>query len=226
MSGKVEIYSIHTNKGWAHKIAILNCGEVVRALDLAKNIYKNALKVETELCGRKVEIEVEDSSSRKHTRKYAWLPQDLVKAVIEVEEYIGGAKEVKMVEGEGEIKARIEEVTQEDEKYIIKKKYQVYYWTDGKETIEIAKEYIEGKKELKGLPEIQAKLIKAPQGSLLIVKGDTYPVKGELKRLGFRWNGLDRYWELKNADEKDIEKLKEALEGKAKIEVEIKDFTG
>ena len=48
--------------------------------------------------------------------------------------------------------------------------------------------------------------------SSLVIKGSTYPIKDQLKALGFRWQGFEKYWA------KRVASIEEAIELAQKIQ--------
>jgi len=204
----------HTSK---HNIVGISvCDTILDAYELTKGIpRKDQREVEKEICGRRVTIEVENWDARSgKLRRYARVPRDLVKAVVQL------SPTVELIEGEGEIKTEEVVETKKEDNKLFRDKFLYYYYVEpnGNKRL-LKKQFVEREVEYVGKPKVIVTAKDTVNGVKLIIEGDTYPIRSLLKKYKFKWDSISRYWYRYVRNEEDrkqihefAQKLKEVAE--------------
>jgi len=150
-----------------------------------------------------IEVEVVDRSSRKNRHVCVYVPSDAVLAVIKEHASSSGWKGYQL-EGEGKIVGEVEEKTfiNGNKEVIVREK--VYKYVNGDLVVELKRSRMGLETRLLSKP----RLIVTKSNGYLMVAGDTYHVKDQLKSLGFRWDSLKKQW-AKIFDEETMGRLRE-----------------
>jgi len=182
-------------------MAVLRNGQLVDPEALARNLSSGDV-VEMNIGG--VKVLVTDQSSSKNYRIYVQVPASKVMAVIS-ESKSSRKWSGFRVEGEGEVVGEVmENVIESGNKRIIKR-VKTYYYVNGDLKIPLKSEYLGVETQLIGKPRVA---IRRQDGKVLVT-GDTYQIRDQLKALKFRWDPLSRAWYIPELDEATRQRLSE-----------------
>jgi hypothetical protein len=185
-------------------MAVLRNGQLVDPEALARNLSSGDV-VEMNIGG--VKVLVTDQSSSKNYRIYVQVPASKVMAVISESKSSRKWSGFK-VEGEGEVVGEVMENLVEAGNKRITKRVKTYYYVNGDLKIPLRSEYLGVETQLIGKPRVA---IKRQDGKVLVT-GDTYQIRDQLKALKFRWDPLSRAWYIPELDEATMQKLSEVAD--------------
>ena len=164
-----------------------------------------------------IKLTVVERNSRKNAHIRIILPKKAIVAVVSEIKTSGGLR--RNIQGEGELvyEEEVQELTSNNKKYKIC--YDVCYYVNKrlniKTELERTKKNIES--ELIGKPQIT--IVNYKGGKIIGAQGDTYYLRDQLKKLGFRWEGLGKVWVKQYASEDEINQVVKQLQELAEVKV-------
>jgi len=162
-----------------------------------------------------IQIIVEDHSSNKNVGRTVYIPKHMVLAVVEEIKTTGGWKGFRVTFGDGEILTNIVEDVKEFPPKRLTIRYREYYYVnkDMKVKVLLRRE----KDEIVKIEYVDKPRIFIGRAlKMVIVWGDTFPVKELLKSYGFRFNSAARDWRAPESNI-DYDKLIGALREVAEV---------
>jgi len=199
---------------FAKSIAVLKNGKLVDPSEI-KIFRGGKRKINID----DVEIIVEDHSSNKNTHIRAYVPRSAVLAKINESASAKKWRGFEIVYGEGEIVDEIvNEVKMKDNKRITIT-FVCYYYKNNDLKVLVKKREEDVQVEVIGRPRIS---IKQNHGRVIIA-GDTYNIKDQLKMLGFKWDVIAKAWYILIADNTDVNMFVEMIKTKLNEVAEVVD---
>jgi hypothetical protein len=199
---------------YVRTLAVLVDGQV---LDPSReNIRGKGVTVKRKIAvnGKEYEIELYANDSNKNAHRYIYVPREIVLAVIYDRKSSSGWKGFQ-VDGPGEVVAEDQTQEQVNGRYKYIKTVRVFYYRHGNIKVKLKEEELDFKKELIGKPRVIVRRV----GQLVVVTGDTYHVKEQLKALGFKFDPSDKTW-VSTASDSLINEVRERLEQVAEVVVQ------
>jgi len=222
-AGRIKIWYTTWGSYGQHSVAvaILKDGTVIDPRKVPKPPYKMSMK--RQLGG--VELEIVNDSSRKNAHIYVYIPAEAVRAVLSFTRTSSGGKGWVIEHGDGDIEVAEEEEKEEEvrngRRFLVTRKYLVYYYVDQLGKVPFSKE--EGGVVEVPLDRPRVKLVYAVSTKKIYANGDTYEIRDTLKLLGFRWNSTAGRWERALESKDLLQSILDVLKTVADVAVEEGD---
>jgi len=164
-----------------------------------------------------IKLRVIQNNSRKNVHITVVLPKKDIVAVISEIKTSGGL--TRDIQGQGELitQEEVQELTSNNKKYKICYCVCYYVNTNLNIKVELERTKKEVESELVGKPQIT--IVNYRAGKIIGAQGDTYYLRDELKRLGFKWDGLGKVWLKQYNSEDEINQVVKQLQELAEVKV-------
>jgi len=183
-----------THGQFIRTLAVLKNGEVIDPKTAIWAYHDKIIKIEEKSSGKKINVYIKKGD---------------VLAVIEEYKSSSGWKGFTIIYGDGEINVDFVTETNVTKYKAYHITYKVYYYVNKNIKVELKRERVEISSELIGKPKIHV----SGDDKKVIVTGDTFHIKEQLKSLGFKWEPLQKYWCAKNINFAEVvKKLQEFAE--------------